>query len=258
VVRSSFHLADALAGLTIGVLTAGLVIWWRRPPATAVALAAVAAAVAMAAVVGRGLVDTLTLGMTAAALAAALVAGVGWFRLARCLEPVWIAALVLITQVGVWAAVPDTEAAVAVLAASVPFAVLATIAPRLPAGTRRFGTTSLLPWVGLALVVALAAAWGAAARPSVEPGALACFGLALVAPWTIPRAYSGQLPGGPVVVHAVAVGAAARWATRSATASGGALRSLAVLALLACMLAVSLRLAARAPRQPSDPPEHPG
>ena len=255
--RSPFHLLDALGGVTVGALTAGLVMWWRRSLPTAVVLAAATAAIAVAMAVGHGLVDTVTLGAGIAALAVAIVAGAGWFWLARSVAPAWIAALVLVTEAGVWMAVPDTEAAVALLAAGIPFAVPAAIAPRRPAGPAHFGAANVLPWIGLALVVAWAAVWGASARPSVEPGALACFALALVAPWTIPKAYAGRHAVSLVVVHAVAVVAAARWATRSATTAGGALRGLAILAVLAGAVAVSVRLVARVPRQPSGPPAHP-
>jgi hypothetical protein len=273
-VPASFHLTDALYGLAVGtVATAAAILWARRTRssrtggnasdrigAIPVLLAAIAGLIAMyaARAVRRGLIDDIATGPAIAVVVVGIVAGLGWAWVAPRLTPVWLAALVMLSAAGVWAAVPDTETAVAVLAAWLPFALSAAAYGRSsPAATTSLSLPAVLAWIALAIVLAWAAAWGADAEPASLPGALACFGIALVVPWVAATVRGELRVSWLLPSQLVAVIVAARWATNVSSTGAGMLRSLAVLALLTAVVAVSYRSAVPVRRLPSDRPEHP-
>lgn len=276
---ASLHPKDALAGLIVGALVTillvlGGLVFHRSPfrgvpgrhvgydrAAWAVADvvgAAGAAAMALVITVGQGLIRDVDAGATLAAITAAGIGGAGWSRLCRAVSLRWTVVLVMITASGVWAAVPDTEAAVTVIAAWLPFAVLGVVYGR---GQTPPPTRIWIAWCALALAPAWAVAWGASARPEAVPGALACFGVAVVVPWILRVPSRAVDPRWLVAIHVVVVIAAARWAARAPTVREGIVRGaivvLAVAVVMAASSAVSARRAGPGPRRPSDPAEHP-
>jgi hypothetical protein len=250
---SSYHLADALTGLSIGSVVAGVCLWLRREVPTFVAVAAAAGGVSMVLAVGDGLLGSVSFGRAVATVAVAVAAGLGWAALGRGLPVAALGVIVLVSEVGIWTAVPDTEAATAVLAAGLPFAALALATPRV-ASPRTLRVTTAGPWIALAIVAAWAAVWGASGRPDALPGALTCFGVALVVPWLSLLLRADARAGPALVVHVIAVAAAARWAADVTSATAGLVRSMVVLGGLAVAVAISLK-AWPAPRRPSAPPE---
>jgi hypothetical protein len=254
----SLHLADALTGLVAGSSAAVVTACSRavrRQAVRVLLLAALGAAIAIAWSVGTRVVDDTSVGALVASIAVAVVAGVGWARLGRTHPIELVATTVLLTSIGVWLAVPDTEAAVTCVAAFAPLVVLALVASRRVGHGIGWGDgLAILGWIGVAEVVAWAAAWGSTGRTSTLPGALAGFGVALVVPWIGVLSGRQVLPGAwLVVVQLLAIVAAARWAARASTLSGGLLRALAVLAVLALVCAVSARARGPAHPRPSDP-----
>jgi hypothetical protein len=259
---ASLHPRDALVGLIVGGLVLGAAALGARlvrprsrvaPGATGRRLintyaawgiggAAVAGGVAVVLAVGRGLVRDVEPGVALAAVVAAGAGGAGWYRLARAVPLRWMVVLVILTPAGVWAAVPDTEAAVALLAAWLPFAAFGVAA-----GRHRMPKPEA-PWIwwcALASVPAWAVAWGASAREPAVPGGLACFGVALVVPWLVDRS-GGRLDVGWLIgVQLVAVVAAARWAARASTVGGGVLRGTVVVVGAALVTAGSVAISAR-------------
>jgi hypothetical protein len=257
-VPASLHYTDALYGLTVGAVATGIsmLATTRRPgwSRAAVLFAAAAAGVVsmfVARGVRRGLIEDVATGAAISVVVVGVLAGVGWWILARYLDDRWLVAVVLITAGGVGAAVPDTEAAIAVTAAWLPFAVWVVVLASRPEPPR-WAVLITVGWCALAIVMAWAAAWGASARGSSLPGALACFGIALVA--VVPRFVTRSTPT-PIpllVVHVVTVAFAARWAAFAVTISGGAVRSAVVIA--GCAIAVGVVTAVSGRRRE---PEHP-
>ena len=117
---------------------------------------------------------------------------------------------IAITAGGIWACVPDTEAARAALGATLAGAFIA-----FPAGRLRLGRAG-------AMLVSGSLAWvvgtGAHGRPASAIGAAACLGLLVAAPLgaSIARAWGASaisisIPAA-VIGHVVVVGIASRWA----------------------------------------------
>ena len=179
--------ADRLAQLAAGLLPglaaalACLWLWWRRrehPPAVA-GLALAAAAVAGFALTGAPGGPALpwpALLPIAVAVAAALASFDRRWR-----ELGLLPALLAVTAAGIWATVPDVEAALVLLGAAVPLALLGRPGPlagRLP-GAAAFGVAGS---VAVAAVLVWTVASGGAARPGSVVGGLACLGLLAVEP----------------------------------------------------------------------------
>jgi hypothetical protein len=205
-------------GAAASVVALALVLTGRRAPAQEVD----AAALAVCAGVG-------------------LLAGVGWHRLAAVLPVRWIAVLVAVSTGGVWAGVPDTEAVVVVGGAWLPCTAAA-----IAWGGGRRATGPLLGWCALAVVLGWSVAWGTAARDEAIPGALACFGVALVAPWVAAWLRRDVDPRWLVPLHLAGTAVAARWATSTDSLGNGVVRAVGVLLATAAACAISLRLAAPA------------
>jgi hypothetical protein len=155
--------------------------------------------------------------------------------------------------------VADTEAAVACTASLAPLVAISFLARR---GDDRSpgwgGGLAILGWIGVADVVAWTAAWGGSGRASTLPGAMACFGVALVAPWVGLVLHRDVLPRAWLVgAQLVTILAASRWAARAPDLFEGTLRAVAVLIVLALVCVVSAR--ARGPARPPqyDRPEPP-
>jgi hypothetical protein len=175
----------AATGLLLG-LVAVLACWWLwswrrdRPPALA-GLALAAAAAAAYAVTGappRPSLPWPALVAATAAVAAALAAfDRRWRSLA--LAPVLLA----VTAAGIWATVPDVEAALVLLGAALPMALLGWppfLARRAPARPPpAFGVAGSLAVAG---VLVWAVASGGTGRPGSVVGGLACLGLLAVEP----------------------------------------------------------------------------
>lgn len=224
--------------------------------AVAVVLAAAVGAVAMWIEVGADLVDDLSLGPAVASAAVALVAGAGWAWCARHTTVPTAAGLAIVTAGGMWLAVPDTEATIALGTAWLPFVVLSVVVHGRPvSGLHR--VLAAAPWMAAAMVAALAAAWGAAARDRALPGGLACFGAALVVPWVLVAARRCLRPTVIVVLHVAAVLVAARWAARAPSVTAGVVRSVVVVGVLAALAAAASATArAQAHPPPSARVEH--
>jgi len=179
------RLGQLAAGLLPGLAAALLCRWpgWRRrerPPAVA------GLALALAAVAGLALAGAPAdpgppwpvLVAAAAAVAAALAAfDRRWAGLG--LPPVLLA----VTAAGIWATVPDVEAALVLLGACLPMAVLGRPGPL--AG-RASGPAPLAFGVAGSVAVAGVLVWvvatGGAGRPGSVVGGLACLGLLAVEP----------------------------------------------------------------------------
>jgi hypothetical protein len=157
--------------------------------------------------------------------------------------------LYAITAAGVFAAVPNTDAAVTLLGASLPGACAGWPLGRARLGTAgAAGSTALLVWV---------AAAGASGRESAIVGALACLGLLAARPLgrCVAARGSGALPrldrrlvAGPIpvlVVHTVVVIVASRVAGVSSELSVAV--PVAVLTFAAAVIA-GARLVAEPPR----------
>ncbi len=152
----------------------------------------------------------------------------------------------------------------AVLAAWAPFAIWSLVAGSgrndlaREAGSARETVWVAASWCLVAVVLAWAAAWGASARQASLPGALSCFGLALVAfvPTPSLRSHHRSRSVGLVLVHVLVVACAARWAAFAVTVGGGILRSAVVLVAgaIAVVLLDVLSDRARGPehQRPSD------
>lgn len=180
--------ADRLAQLAAGLL-GGLVaalaclgLWWRgrdRPPAVAGFALAAAAAVGFAvAAPPRPSLPWPALVAAAVAVAAALAAFDRRWR-SLGLAPVLLA----VTAAGIWATVPDVEAALVLLGAALPMALLGWppfLARRAPARPPpAFGVAGSLAVAG---VLVWAVASGGTGRPGSVVGGLACLGLLAVEP----------------------------------------------------------------------------
>jgi len=179
--------ADRLAQLAAGLLPglaaalACLWLWWRRrerPPAVAglaLAAAAVAGFALTGAPAGPALPWPVLLPVTVAVAAALASFDRRWRELGL------LPALLAATAAGIWATVPDVEAALVLLGAAVPLILLGRPGPlagRLP-GAAAFGVAGS---VAVAAVLVWTVASGGAARPGSVVGGLACLGLLAVEP----------------------------------------------------------------------------
>lgn len=278
-------MADALAGrsgdLGVGLLLGaaaalaclGAWAWRRRPgapaPVVGVALAAAGAAGIVAATDPPA---ALALPLPAVA-AAAVVAGALLADFDRRWRRHGLAPLLLaISAAGIYATVPDVEAPLVVLGASLPMALLGWPGPLAPAGLpapwRRpaaprvagAAAPAIPPSVGVVGAVAVAGllAWtvaaGGAGRPGSVVGGLLCLGVLVVEPLARlldPRRRSA-LARGPVAwtalgAHLVLVAVAARVVGRAGTVAA-ALPPAGL--TLAAALAVALAAGAATERIP--------
>ena len=176
---------DQLAAGLLGGLVAALAcmgLWWRarrRPPAVAgLALAAAAVIGFAVAAPPRPALGWPALVAATAAVAAALAAFDRRWR-SLGLAP----ALLAVTAAGIWATVPDVEAALVLLGAALPMALLGWplfLARRAPARPPpAFGAAGSLAVAG---VLVWAVASGGTGRPGSLVGGLACLGLLAVEP----------------------------------------------------------------------------
>ena len=177
------RLAQLAAGLLPGLVAAltCLLLWWpRRERTPAVAgLALAAAAVAGFALTGPP--GDLALAWPALLLVTVAVAAALASFDRRWRELGLLPALLAVTAAGIWATVPDVEAALVLLGAAVPLALLGRPGPlagRLP-GAAAFGVAGS---VAVAAVLVWTVASGGAARPGSVVGGLACLGLLAVEP----------------------------------------------------------------------------
>ena len=179
--------ADRLAQLAAGLLPGldaaltCLWLWWpRRERTPAVAgLALAAAAVAGFALTGPP--GDLALAWPALLLVTVAVAAALASFYRRWRELGLLPALLAVAAAGIWATVPDVEAALVLLGAAVPLALLGRPGPlagRLP-GAAAFGVAGS---VAVAAVLVWTVASGGAARPGSVVGGLACLGLLAVEP----------------------------------------------------------------------------
>ena len=181
--------ADRLAQLAAGLLPglaaalACLWLWWRRrdrPPAMA-GLALAGAALAGFALTGASAGPALPWPALVLVTAAAAAALASFDR--RWRELGLLPALLVVTAAGIWATVPDVEAALVLLGATVPLTLLGRPGPlagRRPGpGPAAFGVAGS---VAVAGVLVWTVATGGAARPGSVVGGLVCLGLLAVEP----------------------------------------------------------------------------
>jgi hypothetical protein len=264
---ASLHLVDALLGAALGVVASGAVagvavlrpawvraaVWWAAVGAGTVAM-----------FLARGVHHRLYRDVAANAATAGVVVGavaaVGWSRLSDRMGDAWLVAIVALSGVGVWAAVPDTETTAALLAAWVPLMVWAFVSARRADPEHAVGTAAVvaafLGVVATAAALGWSAAWGAGTWEYVVPGALTCFGVALLVAVDAPAGFTRVPTGVLVGVHAAMVLAASRWATAVSTVAGGAARGAAVIAVGAGVLA-AVRFSRRAGEPAHLPPSGP-
>jgi hypothetical protein len=182
----------AAAGLALGLVAALACLWrWRRrrdrPPAVA-GLALATAAAAGYVLTGAPAAPGPPWWLLAVATAAVAAALAGFDR--RWRRPALAPALLAVTAAGIWATVPDVEAALVLLGAAVPMALLgwpSPLAGRAAGPPPGYGVAGS---VAVAAVLVWAVATGGAARPGSVVGGLACLGLLAVEPaarWLDPR-----------------------------------------------------------------------
>jgi hypothetical protein len=216
-----------------GLIVVIVVLLLRRPSA-AVLATAVAMGAAGAAAVGTALTE-IPPGWMVASVLTALVAGAGFCAAGRRL-PAWATVILAwAPALGVWLAVPDTEAAVAVLACGtvVGSGVIGAIGARAVGATFSTRKPSPLPWALVALPIALAASWGSEGRPAALPGALACFAVPVVLAGL--AALRRPFPDARLLVplHLLVVLAASRFAARTSDLLTGVLRTVVLLVVAA-------------------------
>jgi hypothetical protein len=230
---------DLAAGLAAGLAAAlaclAVWAWWRRRrpggqvPVAGLALAggAVAALAATGGAPARPGGGWLAGAVVAAAVAGALLAGFDRDHWADGLA----LPLLAVTVAGIWATVPDVEAAVVVLGVCLPFGLLGW--PLLRYGPPSLGLAGSLAIAG---VLAWTVMTGGSGRPGSAAGGFACLGMLAADPLAhlLDRRRPMDRPGGlggqalPVVAaHLVLVAVAARVVGRPAT-----LRAAVPLALL--------------------------
>jgi len=247
---------DLAVGLAFGAaaLLAGVAAWAlgraRRGGlvATLAGLAPAAAgvgALAAAGVIPAGREAGLAPAVAVAAVlvAGALLADFDRRRPDGLALPLWA-----VTVAGVWATVPDVEAAVVVLGAALPPALLGWPGPLARSGLVALGLAGSL--ASAALLVWVVATDGAA-RPGSMVGGLACLGVLAVEP--VARRLAGRGPGGqplpplPVAVgHLALVAVAARVVGRRETVAEALPLAVAALAAGLAVAVVALRRVAAA------------
>lgn len=149
-----------------------------------------------------GLVDRLELQVLT--VVTILTAGAALSEWARHLPQPLVGPMLAITAFGIWATVPETEMARAMLGATIPMAV-ATLNPVAATlfAPGAFAISGLVAWL---------AASGGAARPASIIGGWACLGLLLILPYCRPSATKliARRPWVIVAVHVVVVMVASR------------------------------------------------
>jgi hypothetical protein len=203
------------AGLAGAVCCLAAWAWWRRRrPGARVPLAGLALAAAAAAALaatGRDPGVRLGPGRLATIALAAVVAGalLADFDRRRWRDGLTLA-LLAVTAAGIWATVPDVEAAVVVLGAVLPFGLLGwpllREAPPALGAAGAVATAALLAWTVVT---------GGAGRPGSVAGGLACLGVLAVEPLArlVDRGPDAPARPGPAAVLAaqlLMVGVAAR------------------------------------------------
>lgn len=176
------RLAQLAAGLLPGLAATLACLWvWsrrKRPPAAA-GLALAAATVAGFALTGAPADPAIAWPVLAPAAGAVAAAVASFDR--RWRELGLLPALLAVTAAGIWATVPDVEAALVLLGAAVPLTLLGWPGPL--AGWRpapaAFGIAGS---VAVAAVLTWTVATGGAGRPGSVVGGLVCLGLLAVEP----------------------------------------------------------------------------
>jgi hypothetical protein len=145
---------------------------------------------------------------------------------------------IAISTGGIWACVPDTEAARAALGAALVGAFIV-----FPAGRLRLGRSgAMLVCASLAWVVGT----GAHGRPASAIGAAACLGLLVAAPLgaLIARAWGASASSlsvpAAVIGHLVVVGVASRWAGLMHSSRRAAVIAAADLAIATASVAIAI------------------
>ena len=250
---------DLAVGLAFGAaaLLVGVLAWaWRRARrggvvATLAGLAPAAAGVGALAAAGVVPADRETGLAPAAAVTAVLVAGALLADFDRCRRDGLALPLWAVTMAGVWATVPDVEAAVVVLGAALPPALLGWPGPLARGGLVTLGLAGSLASAGLLVWVV---ATDGAARPGSMVGGLACLGVLAVEP--VARRLVGRGPGGQplpplplATAHLALVAVAARVVGRRETVAEALPLAVAALAVALVVAVVALRriAAARTP-----------
>jgi hypothetical protein len=250
---------DLAVGLAFGAaaLLVGVAAWaWRRARrggvvATLAGLAPAAAgvgALAAAGVVPAGREAGLApaVAVAAATAAGALLADFDRRRRDGLALPLWA-----VTVAGVWATLPDVEAAVVALGAALPPALLGWPSPLARSGLVTLGPAGSL--ASAALLVWVVATDGAG-RPGSMVGGLACLGMLAVEP--VARRLAGRGPGAPppplplAAAHLALVAVAARVVGRRETVAEALPLAVAALAV-ALLVAVAVLRRVAAARTPN-------
>jgi hypothetical protein len=250
---------DLAVGLAFGaaaLLVGALAFTWRRARrggvvATLAGLAPAAAgvgALAAAGVVPAGREAGLA---PAVAVAAALVAGALLADFDRRRHDGLALPLWAVTVAGVWATVPDVEAAVVVLGAALPPALLGWPSPLARGGVVALGPAGALAGAGLLVWVV---ATDGAGRPGSMVGGLACLGVLAVEP--VARRLAGRGPHDPggrplpplplATAHLALVAVAARVVGRRETVAEALPLAVAALAVALLLAVAALRRVAAA------------
>jgi hypothetical protein len=159
--------------------TAGLWVWSRRrqrPPALA-GLALAGAASAGFAVTGVAVRPAMAWPLLALATVAVAAVLADFDRRWRPLG--LVPSLLAVTAAGIWATVPDVEAALVLAGASVPMVLLGWPGPLAGRSAAGLGVAGS---VAVAAVLVWTVAGGGGARPGSVVGGLACLGLLAVEP----------------------------------------------------------------------------
>jgi hypothetical protein len=242
-------LAFGAAALVVGVAAWG---WGRaRRGGVAATLAGLAPAAAGAGALAAAGVHPAgrELGLApAVAVAATVVAGVLLADFDRRRRDGLALSLWAVTVAGVWATVPDVEAAVVALGAALPPALLGWPGPLARGGLVALGPAGSL--ASAALLVWVVATDGAA-RPGSMVGGLACLGVLAVEP--LARRLAGHGPGGRplpplplATAHLALVAVAARVVGRRETVAEALPLAVAALAVALAVAVVTLRRVAAA------------
>jgi hypothetical protein len=247
---------DLAIGLAFGAaaLLVGALAWgWRRArrggmAATLAGLAPPAAGVGSLAAAGVIPAGRETGLAPAAAVAAVLVAGALLADFDRRRPDGLVLPLWAVTVAGVWATVPDVEAALVVLGAALPPALLGWPGPLARSGLVALGLAGSLASAGLLVWVV---ATDGVARPGSMVGGLACLGVLAVEP--VARRLAGRGPGGrplpplPLAAgHLALVAVAARVVGRRETVAEALPLAVAALVAGLAIAVVTLRRAAAA------------